>query len=112
MHRGVRRGDKVGDKVYLSASNADNEESKEGYTILNMNKFEYVPGKQTQFFSTYETEYVFAKLVGYLQDHKFKPEFSDSHFKLKIEKERMPEIDHDEDSAQAKDEKLMPAERV
>lgn len=106
VHRGVRRGDKIGDKVFLSASNAEHEESKEGYTILDINKFEYVPGKNTQFFSTYETEYVFAKLVEYLDDHKIKPDYSETHFKLKFEKERMPEEDAEEDAEQAKAKKV------
>lgn len=100
--------------------NPDCEEEKESEGLkkkfLHFNEFQYVPGKQTQFFSTYEPEYVFTKLVEYLKEHKFKPEFSDTHFKLKIEKERMPDIDidqdEDEDAAQTQDSKLMPVERV
>jgi len=57
---------------------------------------------------------VFPKLVEYLKLHGFQPEISDTHFKLKIEKKRMPDVDRDEDGNddQTPDVKLMPAERV
>jgi len=37
--------------------------------VLKACKFNYRAGKNTQFFSTYETTYVFTKLIEYLKDH-------------------------------------------
>ena len=69
-HRGARRGDKVGDKVYLELGEVEETKDTPSHEkVLQACKFNFVEGKNTQFFSTYETTYVFSKLVEYLRDH-------------------------------------------
>lgn len=114
--RGVRRGDRIGDKVYLdiSAEQVSEECKDPSVKILQACKFDYQPGKNTQFFSTYETTYVFSKLVEYLKDHQIKFNLSDKYFKIEFEAEKMPDqIDDAQDGEETKTDTLMqPAEKV
>lgn len=59
--------------------------------VLKACRFNYHPGKNTQFFSTYETTYVFTKLVEYLKDRQIKYTLNDTFFKIEFESERMPD---------------------
>lgn len=114
--RGVRRGDRIGDKVYLDLETDSVPEESKDPTITKMVlkacQFNYQPGKNTQFFSTYESTYVFTKLVEYLKDHHIKYNHSEKYFKIEFETERMPDkVDDGQDEEESKTE-LPPAEKV
>ena len=86
--KGVRRGENIGDKIYMSGPVTD-EESKEGNVIsIAMEKFEPVTSKNTLFFSTYEPEYVFKQVIGKLEDRDLMPVVSDKKWKLTFDKFR------------------------
>jgi hypothetical protein len=114
--RGVRRGDRIGDKVYLDLeTDATSEESKDPTVqkkLLQACKFEFRPDKHTQFFSTYETTYVFTKLVEYLKDHQIKYSLSDKFFKIEFEAEKMPDKVEDGTEEEKTDGMQAPVETV
>jgi hypothetical protein len=100
--RGVCRGPaRIGDKVYLDlATETETEETKDPSVQkigLSACHYEPQPGKNTQFFSTYETTWVFEKLVEYLKDHQIKYNISDKYFKIEFESERMADKVDDEE---------------
>jgi serine/threonine protein kinase len=116
QQKGVRRGDRIGDKVYLDLeTDTIQEESKDPTVtkmVLKACPFEYQPDKHTQFFSTYGSPYVFTTLLEYLKDHHIKYTHSEKYFKLEFEAERMPDkVDDGQDEEELKSE-LPPAERV
>lgn len=113
--RGVRRGDRVGDRTYLDLDTESTaEESKDPTSqkvVLKACKFNYRPDKNTQFFSTYETTYVFTKLIEYLKDHQIKHTPHDTYFKIDFETERAPDKEVEDGDEEAKEAAPLPVEK-
>jgi len=91
---GVRRGENIGNKVYMNGAAGEEVKSEDNVVYLQMDEYDPVLEKQTQFFTTYEPEQVWKTIVDKLKDKDVSPELSEKKWKLNFEK--VAELDEEE----------------
>jgi hypothetical protein len=99
LAKGVKKPAKIGGKVYLDlADEVENEERKNpSVSTLSACKFNDRPNKNTRFFSTYETTYLFSKLIEYFKDNHIKFALSEKYFKIDFEIETKADLEGEAD---------------